>query len=108
MSIAELETESVGECLSYEQDKLDQILSVNNHALSNKFTLIHSNIRSFDRNYDELSVLLDGISISLDVMIFTETWFGENSVSNVDGYTSFHLTRIEQRGGGVSIYIKNS
>ena len=27
----------------------------------------------------------------------------KNSVSTVDGYTSFHLTRIEQRGGNVLI-----
>ena len=33
---------------------------------------------------------------------------GENNVSDVDGYNSFHLTTTEQRGGGVFIYIKNS
>ena len=43
----------------------------------NKLRIIHQNIRSFNKNYDEFSVFLKQFSLGWDVLIFSETWFSE-------------------------------
>ena len=72
------------------------------------FKIFHQNIRSFNRNFDELSGFLNSLSSDIDVLILTETWFSESLISDVDGYDGFHVRRSAGHGGGVSIYVKSS
>jgi hypothetical protein len=42
------------------------------------------------------------------VFVLTETWFSDSDCDGLDGYTAFHVHRGIRRGGGVSIYIRDS
>ena len=79
-----------------------------NYTVNDDFLVFHQNIRSFNKNYDELSVFLDSLNPDIDVLVLTETWFGECSVTDIEGYNAFHSFRSTGRGGGVSIYVRNS
>ena len=61
--------------------------------LKNKFSVIHQNIRSLNKNFDEFSVLVDEISGVIDVIVFTETFSRENSCLNIDGFQGYHVVR---------------
>ena len=72
------------------------------------FFIFHQNIRSFDRNFDELSAFFTNLDPDIDVLILTETWFSDISVVDLDGYRGFHSFRSGVRGGGVSIYVREA
>ena len=72
----------------------------------NKLRVIHLNIRSFSKNYDEFSVFLSQIEIEWDVIILTETWFSEDHTMDIPRYSGHHSFRLGRRGGGVSIFVK--
>jgi hypothetical protein len=57
------------------------------------FTIIHQNIRSFNRNGDELIMYLNQLSVNIDVLILTETWFSSGNVSDIPGYRGYHTHR---------------
>ena len=79
-----------------------------NRSLSNlKGTLIfHHNIHSFNKNFDNLSIMLNEIETMIDVIILTETWFIEGLCQEIDGYVGYHMYRTEGTGGGVSVYVR--
>ena len=37
----------------------------------------------------------------------TETWFSDDTCTDIPGYNSYHINREDRRGGGVSIYVGN-
>lgn len=68
---------------------------------------MHINVRSIRNKVDEIDNLMASIENKFDVVCFTETWLSQTDhIPFFDGYRSQHLTRINQRGGGVSMYIK--
>lgn len=70
------------------------------------FKLFHLNTRSIQRKHDNIAVLLESFKISFDVIMFTETWYNENSDPFVlPRYSHFFLNRQDSRGGGVSIQV---
>lgn len=81
--------------------------SINSELPIEKFSVIHQNIRSFNKNYDEFSVFLDSLTANFSVIVFTETWFGESTCSEIDGYIGYHVFRDGRRGGGVSVYVRS-
>jgi len=68
-------------------------------------SIFHLNIRSFNRNSDELTVYLSQLTVKPVVIVLTETWFGEDNVSELNGYNGHHVYRSDRRGGGVSIFV---
>lgn len=68
----------------------------------NKFIVFHHNIRSFNRNFDCLAVLLNQIDVNIDIIVLTETWFTEGLCAEIDNYIGYHVCRPE-RGGGVCL-----
>lgn len=80
----------------------------NSLVVSDRLYVIHQNIRSFQKNYDELSVFLNGLSVDIDIICLTETWFTELSVCNIEGYRGFHVYRHQGSGGGVSVYVRDN
>ena len=75
-------------------------------CLNNNLTIFHQNIRSFNRNYDYLSVFLGKFNKSIDIIALSETWFSDNFTHDIEGYKSFHSYRKDRNGGGISIYVK--
>ena len=71
------------------------------------FILIHQNIHSFDSNFVDFSTVFDQNLTRIDALVFSETWFQNEKCVDLAQFNSYHCTRIDQRGGGVSIYIRN-
>jgi len=71
-------------------------------------SIFHLNIRSFNRNSDELSVYLGQLSVKPFIIVLTETWFGVDNVSELTGYRRHHVSRSNRRGGGVSVFVSVS
>ena len=77
----------------------------NNHKLS----IIQLNGRSLITNCDALHILLSTINSKFDIISICETWFNQYNLQlyNIEGYISFHTTRIDKHGGGVVLYINS-
>lgn len=74
---------------------------------SNLF-IVHHNIRSFNKNFDEFACFMASLACEIDILILSETWFSHDDVTNIVGYHSFHCTRDNKGGGGVSVYIRKT
>jgi len=71
-----------------------------------KFSIFHVNIRSFNRNSDELLIFLSQLPIKPSVIVLSETWFSSFNVAELVGYRAVHVFRDGRRGGGISAYVK--
>lgn len=69
--------------------------------------IVHSNIRSYYKNGDELIATLSQLDNAVDILALSETWFSEDYHTGVNGYSSFHSYRTNKRGGGISLFVKN-
>lgn len=67
------------------------------------FSVLNLNIRSMQKNFNDLSQLLALNNISFDVIALTETWLNESNehMYTLDGYNSLFLSRKNRTGGGV-------
>ena len=74
------------------------------------FSILHLNIRSIKKNFDDFKLFFSNLAISFSVICFSETWLDEvgNSLYELPQYISKHQVRDDSKGGGVSIYIHNS
>ena len=76
----------------------------------NGLSIMCFNIRSFNKNGDEFLGYLSNCEHVFDIIILTETWAkGEtNTLCYIPGYNSTHNFRENRRGGGVSIFVRDS
>lgn len=52
--------------------------------------------------------MLETFGVLFDVLMFTETWYTEQSCTfQLPGYQSFFRHRAEKKGGGIGILVKN-
>ena len=74
----------------------------------NSLSIVHMNIRSISKNYDNFVVSLDSINLKFDVIAISESWL-KNSTLDIyfPGYISYHSIRPSRSGGGTALYIKN-
>ena len=71
------------------------------------FFILHENLRSFGKFFDEFHSFASELSRVTDVIVFSETRFSANTCHGVQGYTGFHTYRADKTGGGVSVSIRN-
>lgn len=93
--------ESHSNCSTYDPYALDSIFK-DNFALN----ILHLNIRSVNRNINELKLYLSSIRMYFSVIVLTETWLGcEEDWSDFEwlNYECYHSVRMNRRGGGVTI-----
>ena len=77
-----------------------------NYLIHESFHIMEMNIRSVPKNLDEVTMMFDNI---LEELRLVETWLHEDNIGyNISGFNSCHKVRQNKRGGGVSIYIKDS
>lgn len=77
-----------------------------NHKLTN-LRIFHTNIRSIDKNLDELLVLLEQFSDDFDVIILSETLNVEDlDLYKINSYDIFYSHGNLNRNDGVVVYIK--
>ena len=93
------------QCKYYYFDTVDEFFG---RCANENLTIFHANLRSFAANYDEISVLLDRLHRRPNILVFSETWFGESTCESIVGYTGYHVYRGNRRGGGISIYVSDS
>ena len=91
-------------CTYYSVDSFNDELGGNSR---NNFLMLHHNIRSFRKNFDEVSAFLSLLSHRFQVLVFSETWFDNDSVMEISGYKSYHSYRSGRVGGGVSVYVSD-
>ena len=89
------------QCSDYSPDELKCLLEQNNNLL-----IVHHNVRSFNKNFDNLSLLLNRLERDVDIVVLSETWFTEDFHSEIEGYNGYHVFRSDKVGGGVSVYVR--
>lgn len=89
---------------------MNSLVSANNFVSSFPCTtILHCNIRSANRNIENLLALLAAHSFTYDLVATSETWLRPGEVINMPGYACVSTSRqTKHRGGGVSLYIKSS
>ena len=92
-------------CNVYDPEQLKPVYDQHNYSL------LHLNIRSLSKHYDDLTSLLTTTGCSFDIIGCSESWLNDYScvdLFNLDGYTLHLKNRPNRRGGGVCLYVKNS
>ena len=79
--------------------------------MEHKFSLLHVNARSLNKNFESLESLLFTLNnFKFSIIGVTETWLHNTSPSifNLHNYNLIRRDREEQRGGGVAFYISEN
>lgn len=73
------------------------------------FSVLHLNICSFSKNYNQLVNYLSSLNHVFSVIALTETWLTNDSkelgINELPSYNSTHFIRQSRTGGGVSIFV---
>lgn len=89
-------------------DTLESCKNFFNAELYN-FKILSFNIRSIQHNFDDFSVALKRLDSDIDIVILTECWLTEASVTDLlPGYNSYRSITQMNKNGGVVIFVKNS
>lgn len=76
---------------------------------NDKFNLLHSNIRSINKNFEELEIYLKCFDSIFDVIILSETWNVQNTDQfNLQGYKIYYNESTINQNDGVIIYVKEN
>ena len=95
-----LDVNNESNCSYYTTNEINEFIG------RDKLLILHHNIRSFNRNFAHLSLLIDDLSPRPDIIVLSETWFTENTCDEIEGYAGNHLYRTNRSGGGISIYVR--
>lgn len=91
--------------------KISEAKTYLQQRVSNSFSLLNINIRSFNKNFENFKLMLQNLRFSFKIICVTETWCKNQNSSMFDlpGYRSVHQERAGQTsGGGVSLFVHNS
>ena len=112
-------SEDVDPDLNFFDQNFDDVLQSSKYYSINEFKQLNDskkseilifsfNLRSFSCNFDKLLAVFEG-KVQPNILVFCETWFDFDSTVNIPYYESFHTIRPGGgRGGGISIYVKDS
>lgn len=95
---------------SLDQPRQSEYISLERYSTTQTdfphITIINYNIRSFRANGDEFKAMLQSLDAHPEIIIPTETWLNEDesALYSIEGYNAYHTTRVDSRGGGVSIF----
>ena len=90
---------------------MNQFKEIRKGLCKDTFSLIHLNIRSLSKHFDELQLLLDNPNNPLFTVIgLTETWLSScpKRSFSLEGYNVFVNNRPDRSGGGVALYVSSS
>ena len=71
------------------------------------FTMINYNIRSFNLNINSFLSIFENGNLP-QILVFSETWFTEDSSIDLQNFSSFHTYRCDRRSGGVSLFVNSN
>ena len=73
------------------------------------FSVLHLNIRSVNKNFEQLEILLDGLYHNFSVIVLSETWIvGDTNLYNLPNYTTYYNYSKKNQNDGVIIYVHSS
>ncbi|XP_037298441.1 uncharacterized protein LOC119190509 isoform X2 [Manduca sexta] len=106
---------------NYISNQLDSVeISNANKCLPNKcdifiknnytgLKVFHMNIRSINRHFDEMVVLLSEIRFQCDILVLSECWLSKVvGLPVLNGYTSYFTKNHKNQNDGVVLYIKSN
>lgn len=71
--------------------------------------ILHVNIRSIRKNWSEFEAILQPVNGNFDIIVLTEiSYVHEGENYKLNGYDTFFKARINKRGGGIALFIKNT
>lgn len=72
-------------------------------------SLFHTNIRSINKNFNELQVFLEKIDVAFDVIALTETWnISNHNYFSLLGYYPYYNNGNINQNDGVVVYVKEN
>ena len=93
----------------YAVEETEQVLKKFNDKT---FSALHLNTRSLNENFESLKELLTTIKFEFNVICFAETGCTDDprneTLFNLENYTSINQVRKHGRGGGICVFIHNS
>ncbi|XP_065639635.1 uncharacterized protein LOC136072356 [Hydra vulgaris] len=101
------------DCFYHYASELKEFLSKNGDE-NKKIRIVHINIRSMNKNFENLRHFIEETKNYFDIICLTETWCSQNELNN---NSNFHFPNFEtillerqlnKRGGGILIYIKQN
>lgn len=92
------------ECVYMQEDSF---IAKYGQGYSDYLSLLHFNIRSVAKHFEEMRLYLHTLKHHFSVLGLSETWVKDSSCDlfDLDSYNLYQNTRSEKRCGGVSIYI---
>src|SRR5271157_4938852 len=105
--IEEVFDSSVIKCKYLECSQVKNYIAENAVVKNNYLNMLHVNVRSLNKNFDELVNLIAEIEVVLPVIAVTETWLtvSNHDLYNMNGYNFVSQERIGRLGGGVGLFI---
>lgn len=99
----------MSQCQYFLEDQFNSLPCHNPHDKPT-LSLLHHNIRSSAQNLSSLEEYLNNLCIQFSVVGLSENWLTDANcnVYQLPGYTSVHQCRESKRGGGVSLYVKDT
>ena len=99
-------------------DSLSKYYSIDEYNLSSQTTstatnpclnILHLNIRSLQKNLDNLTSFLKCLSNQPHIIALSETWLKDSThhLYHLKGYTTYHTYRLNREHGGVSLLISS-
>lgn len=87
----------------------DSLFNLSFRNFESSFSAIHVNTRSINNKRDDLEIFFESLSMRFDALLFSETWIHENAEPPYfNDYKCASLGRVNKRGGGVAIYLKQN
>ena len=78
--------------------------SFNSEIRPDCFTILHHNVRSFNKNFDLLGSFMDMLSVRIPIIVLSETWFSRDSVWRTRSVATRWWIRKEQEKLIISIF----
>lgn len=86
---------------------INDINQLNPYLIDNNFKILHLNICSINKNFDNLLCFLQELSNSLDIIILTETHkINDSQLFQLTGYSMVYNQGIFNKCDGVVVYVK--
>lgn len=74
-----------------------------------KLNIMHANIRSIHKNFNDFLVFLEAYKLHFcDVIIFSETWSVGKGQYHLEGYDTFHNDSSLNKNDGVVVFVRSS
>lgn len=94
-------------CDNYETVLIEDFLS---YRIANSYdvNIIHMNIRSIKKNFDEFIYYLNNCKTKFEIIILSETWISEDSefVFNIEGYSVVNRNNRFTRSDGLCVFVR--